>query len=370
MIAVLAYITFGFLLLRMSISLANLLLPVVLRAGKQPPKVQLSILIPARNEAKNLPDLLNKLTRSIHPGREIIVYDDASEDESPAILDSYRKKYPAIRVLKGDGPPPGWLGKNYACNQLAAAAKGDFFLFLDADVHPQNGLIDALTARMERYHLDLLSLFPTQSMHSAGEIRSVPLMNYILLSLLPLSLTRLSRNPAFSAANGQCMLFRASAYRTYHFHEKLKKEAVEDIRIMKEMKQLGLRTETLLGGQFISCRMYASFQEAKEGFARNIHHYFGKSFFLMALFAFFTTMGPVLSWLTWSWPGLIIYLFGAAFIRFTTAWRSGQNARALLARHPFLHWSMLEIMGYSLRATQKRKLRWKGRNILSPDVKE
>jgi chlorobactene glucosyltransferase len=369
MIAVLAYIALGFLLIRMSISLANLLLPVVLRAGKHPPTVQLSILIPARNEAKNLPDLLDKLTQAIRPGTEIIVYDDASEDESPAILESYRKKYPAIRVLKGEGPPPGWLGKNYACHQLAEAARGDFLLFLDADVHPQAGLIGAMTARMEKYRLDLLSLFPTQEMHSAGEIRSVPLMNYILLSLLPLTLTRLSRNPAFSAANGQCMLFRASAYRTYRFHEKLKKEAVEDIRIMKEMKQLRLRTETLLGGQYISCRMYASYQEAKEGFARNIHHYFGNSFFLMALFAFFTTTGPLLSWLAWSWAGLIFYLFGAAFIRFTTAWRSGQDARVLLTRHPLLHWSMLKIMLYSLRATQKRKLRWKGRNILSPDVK-
>jgi chlorobactene glucosyltransferase len=165
------------------------------------------------------------------------------------------------------------------------------------------------------------------------------------------------------------MLFRASAYRAHLFHEKLKKEAVEDIQIMKEMKRERLRTETLLGGKFISCRMYASYQEAKEGFARNIHHYFGKSFFLMALFALFTTAGPLLSWLVWSWTGLIIYLLGAAFIRFTTAWRSGQNARILLARHPLLHWSMLEIMVYSLRAMKKRDLRWKGRNILSSDVK-
>lgn len=369
MIAVLAYIALGFLLLRMSISLANLLLPVVLRDGKHPPAVQLSILIPARNEENNLPKLLDSLIQVANPALEILVYDDASEDGTAAILENYRRKYSFIHILKGKGPPPGWLGKNFACHQLAAAARGDFLLFLDADVHPQAGLIGAMTARMEKYHLDLLSLFPTQEMHSAGEIRSVPLMHYILLSLLPLSLTRLSRNPAFSAANGQCMLFRASAYRTYRFHEKLKKEAVEDIRIMKEMKQLRLRTETLLGGQHISCRMYTSYQDAKEGFARNIHHYFGKSFFLMALFAFFTTTGPLLSWLAWSWAGLFFYLFGAALIRFTTAWRSGQDARVLLARHPLLHWSMLEIMVYSLRATQKGKLRWKGRNILSPDVK-
>lgn len=368
MILVLAYIALGFLLLRMSISLANLLLPVVLRAGKHPPPVQLSILIPARNEAKNLPDLLDKLTQAIHPGREIIVYDDASEDESPVILESYRKKYPAIRVLRGEGPPPGWLGKNFACHQLAAAAKGEYFLFLDADVHPQPGLIGAMTTQMEKYHLDLLSLFPTQEMHSAGEIRSVPLMNYILLSLLPLTLTRLSRNPDFSAANGQCMLFRAKAYRKYLFHQMVSMEAVEDIQIMKEMKKRKLNTETQLGGRFISCRMYENYKEAREGFARNIRHYFGRSYLWMGLFAFLTTAGPLLTWLAWGLSGFLIYLGGAAFVRLATAHRSGQNAWALLLRHPLLQWSMLEIMAYSLMAKRRGSLRWKGRNILSNDA--
>lgn len=206
-------IVFLFALARWTVSLVNLLLNPRLRTGNTNHHPLISILIPARNEESNLPVLMDSLLRQSYERYEVLIYDDESTDRTWEIIESYAEKDPRISGIKGSALPPGWLGKNHACHQLSLKAAGAYFLFLDADLCLHDDALTKAVFTIGHYHLDLLSVFPSQRMTSWGEKLTVPLMNWILLSMLPLVLVRKSKRNSLAAANGQFMMFPASSYR-------------------------------------------------------------------------------------------------------------------------------------------------------------
>ena len=103
-------------------------IPRLPRGGKPSP-LRLSIIIPARNEAKTLPLLLQDLQTQDFAPYEIIVVNDDSQDETESVARAY-----SATVLSIRDKPAGWVGKCWACQVGAEAATGDSFLFLDADV--------------------------------------------------------------------------------------------------------------------------------------------------------------------------------------------------------------------------------------------
>ncbi|MCC8132542.1 MAG: glycosyltransferase [Tannerellaceae bacterium] len=254
----------------------------------------LSVLIPARNEEQNIEGLLQDLTQLKDPTTEIIVYNDQSTDRTAAIV----KSYPHIRLIEGNEPDKGWLGKNYACHQLALAAKGKHLLFLDADVRINGPAIRHLLCYLEQEKLRLLSLFPRQILTDTGSRFTVPLMNWILLSILPLPLIPNTTIPSLAAANGQCMLFKAETYYQLLPHRKFRNNPVEDIAIIRYYKSGHQKTATLTGEKEVSCRMYRNWKEAIQGFAKNIFAFFGNSQVTAYLFALLTTLAPPRSFFT------------------------------------------------------------------------
>ena len=102
--------------------------------GARPPLV--SVLIPARNEALRITPCLRSLTAQDYPRYEVIVLNDHSEDTTVDVVMAHgftRSKDSPRRLLEGEPLPVGWTGKSWACHQLAAAARGDYLLFTDAD---------------------------------------------------------------------------------------------------------------------------------------------------------------------------------------------------------------------------------------------
>ena len=87
-----------------------------------------SVIIPARNEERNLPHLLRSIRESTHQPAEIVVVDDGSTDGTARIADAY-----GCLVLPSCSLPRGWTGKTWACYQAVDKAAADVFLFLDAD---------------------------------------------------------------------------------------------------------------------------------------------------------------------------------------------------------------------------------------------
>ncbi len=375
----LAYFILIFLAVRLAVSLANLFTrqwlkndEVIYQPARLPVRNSLpmiSVLIPARNEANNICSLLSDISYQNYPNIEILVYDDLSEDNTGELVKSCIERDGRIRLIGGKPLPAGWLGKNHACHQLALEAKGEYLLFLDADVRLRPSLLHNSFAHMKHHRLDLLSIFPVQEMCSLGEKITVPVMNWVLTGLLPLILTRISSRPSLSAANGQFMLFSTESYKKHMFHFSLKNSPVEDIGIFRLMKRLGYRTNTLLSNGDISCRMYGTWKEAVTGFSRNVAEYFGGSIPPALIFALLTTFGiiPVVLYLPPKLSASFIVL--TVMHRLVISYISRQPLLQNLFLAPLQQLSFVVMVIAAIRHRLNRVLIWKGRNVYQPSVR-
>ena len=357
------YLVFFFLVLRFSVTLFNYISRPLLPHSSISYRDQVSVLIPARNEAQNIGILLDSLLKENYPNLELIVLDDDSSDDTFAICQKFADRDPRFRVIKGQPLAEGWLGKNYACYQLAAAASGDYFLFLDADEQVQPGLIRSAVHRMKSGKLDLLSLFTDQLMLGWGEKLVVPLMHFLLLNLLPLRLVKLSSNPSFAAASGQFMLFDAQSYRKQQWHEQVKNRVVEDIEIMKLIKTHGGRGEALLANGLIQCRMYHSWDEAVSGFSKNFLAGFSYSIPGLFLYLFLVVIGPLamIWYLGWN---LGVLALGLIFLsRVMISLLSRQPLWWNLILHPLQMLMLLYVAVLSMQKHFTKTVIWKGRQI-------
>ena len=131
---VLAIFTLGFLALRTFISLVNLMSRLHLPDWKPASFPKVSVLIPARNEEAVLGRLLNSLEKQDYPDFEVIVCDDHSSDNTEEILNWIAGEDERVHWFLGEKLPEDWLGKNFACHQLAQKASGKYPIFLDAEI--------------------------------------------------------------------------------------------------------------------------------------------------------------------------------------------------------------------------------------------
>ena len=268
-----------------------------------------------------------------------------------------------IKLVSSDGLPTGWLGKNHACHVLSSHAKGSCLLFVDADVRLSGNIIANSAAFANKYHLGLLSIFPTQIMVTAGERVTVPNMNYILMTLLPLVLVRVSKHHSLAAANGQFMLFNAAKYHEIAPHEKMKDNKVEDIAIARWFKKNNIPVACLAGDGDIRCRMYHGFSEAVEGFSKNVISFFGNSFSLAIIFWLSGTFGIVIVGLELTLLPVLFYLFTLLATRIMVSLASRQN---ILLNLLLLVPQQLAMGLFILRAfinKFKKQFQWKGRSI-------
>lgn len=258
-----------------------------------------SVMIPARNEAHIILTTVMKLDLQDYPNYEIIVLDDSSTDGTSDMIEDY----PSARVtlITGKPLPPGWLGKNWACHQMAQVAKGDIFIFTDADVQWHYGSLDCVVNDMQATRADLLTVWPTQITVTWAERLIVPLMALVVNSYLPLWGTHHVPLSLFAAANGQCMAWQRDAYFLTGGHEAVRDNVLEDVTLARMAKAKGLRLRMEDGAGWITCRMYDGWREVRDGFAKNIIAGYGNS--VVALL-----VATVFHWLLFIFPwGLLAY---------------------------------------------------------------
>ena len=230
----------------------------------------ISVLIPARNEAHNLPATLAAWTKCPLPNIEILVLDDHSQDETAAIIRSFTARDARIRLLIGSDLPPGWAGKNWACAQLAETAGGEYLLFTDADVRWQPNALQAALASMENSQADLLALWPTQKTHSLAERLVVPLIPLAVMFFLPIPAAHHLPFASMSAAIGQALLFRRAAYLRSGGHAAIARNPLDDITLARRIKAAGLRLRLVEANHLVTCRMYTSWVEVRDGNAKSL----------------------------------------------------------------------------------------------------
>lgn len=268
-----------------------------LRQAAAPPG-RVSVLIPARNEAAVIGETVRALLAQSHAELELIVLDDDSSDSTAEIARAAGRGDPRLRLIAGKALPDGWHGKNWACAQLAEAASSDVLVFTDADVQWSPGGLAAALALFEASGAGLLSVWPTQTTVTWGERLVVPLLAFVILGYLPWPLVGHTRFSAFAAANGQCMVFRRAAYEAAGGHAAVRAAIVEDIALARRVKRSGGRLRLADGAKLVRCRMYHSWPEVRDGFAKNILAGYGNGLPLLALatlFHWLILLGP------WVW---------------------------------------------------------------------
>ena len=352
-----------FLGLRVFISLVNLLSGLHLPDKKPVAFPKVSILIPARNEEVALGILLSGLQQLDYPDFEVIVCDDHSSDNTEEILNWFAGDDNRFHWFLGEKLPGDWLGKNFACHQLAQKAHGKYLVFLDADVEVSQDALTKAVAYFQEKKLSLLSIFPYQKTESFREQIIVPVMNWILLSLLPMILVSKTTFSSLSAANGQLMMFETENYRNHQWHSKVRNQNVEDIRLARMVKSEGLKMAVLLGNKDIYCRMYRRFDEAVLGFSRNIHEYFGGHRIVMFGFWLIVFMGPFIVWAVLGKEYFWFFLALVGANRLLVAVASRQNILSSVVYHPLHMISFTAIVFYNIFRRIKKDTIWKGRKI-------
>lgn len=247
---------------------------------------RVSILVPARDEERNIERCVRSLLAQDYPDFEVLVLDDQSSDGTASILSRLGLSEEAGTLLRGRELPAGWVGKNWACHQLQEAASGEYLFFTDADTEHEPGMVSAMVELSREHVAGLVSAWPEQITESFGEKLVVSLLPFVGGLLYPHGLLRLmgmwpwmrglvpeGMRRLFGAANGQALLFLRRDYEVVGGHEGLRGHLVEDIAFgrafAERMGEEGLWWVNVNGAGLVRCRMYRNFGEVWEGFTKN-----------------------------------------------------------------------------------------------------
>ncbi len=236
------------------------------------PKV--SVLIPARDEEINIAKCINSLLEQDYPNFEVVVLDDNSTDETGFILKGLANKNPQLRVIQGAPLPQGWLGKHWACHQLAESTMSDLILFTDADTIHKPGMLRQAVGALEKERADLITAFPKEEVVTLGEQLIVPIMGWGIHSFLPIRFAQWLHWSGLSVTIGQFMLFQRSAFDAVGGYEAVKQNIIDDVALGRLIIDHGFAWRLLDGTQYITCRMYHNFSETIEGFSKNVFSFF------------------------------------------------------------------------------------------------
>ena len=231
-----------------------------------------SVIIPARNEARNLPALLRSLAAQPVKPCEVIVVDDGSTDQTARVA----LQFGAI-VIRSRPLPDGWRGKTWACHQGAQAAKGKLLLFVDADTWFEP---DGLNRVLSSWHW-MFSGQPTGRVTPAAATESGSLP-FGAFSVGPYHAVRnLHEEPSlFFNLNmavgtvpdrlfGQMLLVDRESYRRVGGHEAVRGRTLENLFLARQFLAAGIPTRSAPGRGIMAFRMYPNgLRELIEGWTK------------------------------------------------------------------------------------------------------
>ena len=362
-----------------------------------PPELteNVAVLLPVRNEARRLePCLQSLLGQTGVPGLQVFVLDDQSTDGTREVVRRVVGDDPRVRLLTGAPLPDGWWGKPWACQQLAdeaCAIRGGpdpsesripneqpigpgrssracansggpdpsesrmptALVFVDADVVLSPYAVAATVAALRESGLDLLCPYPRQVALSWPERLVQPLLQWSWLTTLPLQVVESSSRPSLSAANGQLLAVDAASYRRAGGHAAVRAEMLEDIALLRAVKQSGGHGTVADGTQVASCRMYDGWPALRDGYAKSLWSAFGSPAGAAAVVAVLglAYVVPPVAALRGSRAGLVGYL-AAVTGRAAIGRRVGSRVWPDSLAHPL---SVLTFAGLTALSLSRRR---------------
>lgn len=271
MIEALAYVCLALNLFTVAIVLWNVVAwPAVTHAARTQGG-EVSVLIPARNESANITACLDAALAAGQSVREVLVYDDRSEDGTSELVRAHALRDARVRLIEGAPLPAGWCGKNFACASLADAARSSWLLFLDADARLTPGAADRLLTEATDRRATMISAWPALEMVSFWERALMPMLNVVTFSLFPAPLSFQRDDPSLGLVHGACILAQRQAYGLVGGHTAVRSEIFEDQRLARLWRERGERGFCLDGRTVVSVRMYRSLAGIWLGFQKNFY---------------------------------------------------------------------------------------------------
>jgi chlorobactene glucosyltransferase len=238
-----------------------------LRASPASPLI--SVIVPARNEERNIRRCIGCLLAQDYPNFEVLVLDDRSSDATPAILKELAARDSRLQVQHGSDLPPGWAGKTHALHQAAHSARGEWLCFVDADTFAAPPALASVLQAARLQKADMFSIFTLQELCSFWEKVILPLVfTGLSIGFAPRKVNDPS-NPA-AIANGQFILVKQEVYQAVGGHAAIRASIVEDRDLAALVKGAGYRLVVADGQALASTRMYTSLPEMWEGWTKNI----------------------------------------------------------------------------------------------------
>ena len=319
-----------------------------------------SILVPLRNEAENVVGVISTLLdqRGLSD-YEVIALNDSSTDQTSELLATFTD--PRLRVIEGSALPSPWLGKNFACHQLASVAQGEILVFVDADVRLSPTAVSSSIAAMSRWRWDFISPYPQQIAITFFERLTQPLLQWSWFVSLPLRLAETLQRSSMVVANGQFFLAKRDAYLNSGGHDAIKTEVLDDLELARVMVRSGFRGGVADGSAIAQCRMYSNTKDLVEGYVKSQWRAFGNKFGALAMisFLFLTSILPIAMGISGELSGWYGY-FAIVVTRLLVAARTRSTISSALL-HPLSagFWGYLIILSWIRKS--KGRLIWKER---------
>ncbi len=222
----------------------------VLAAGN--PRV--SIIVPARNEEKDIEQSLTSLLALDYDNFEVIAVNDRSKDCTGEIIErvAASAKGP-LRVIQHRELPSGWLGKTHAMWTATNQAKGDWLLFTDADVLFKPDSLRRALAYAEAEHADHVVLFPELIMSRPGEYMMIAFFHTLFVfGHRPWKVADPKAQDYIGV--GAFNLIRRATYETVGTYKALRMDVLDDMKLGKLVKSGGFAQRNVFGGDLISIR--------------------------------------------------------------------------------------------------------------------
>ncbi len=278
--------------------------------------LELSVIIPARNEEANLRACLETLVAqhekvfALDVDWEILVVDDESQDRTPNIAQEFAGKYPGVRLLTAPpfelrGAQRGFTGKTNACWTGAQASQGRWLLFTDADTRHEPGNLRRALHEAERNHVALLSYSPRQMTTGLAQRVLMPLVFSELTSVYPPAKVN---DPAerTAAANGQFLMAEREAYFAAGGHRVVGRSVLEDVDLAFNIKRAKHAIRLRFAPDAVSTHMYRGFGDMVEGWTKNLALLFPHALRL-ALWRVLDILLLLLPLLIWLLPYLVMW---------------------------------------------------------------
>src|SRR5205085_4884228 len=228
-----------------------------------------SVIIPARDEARNIERCVRSVLATRYSPIEVIVVDDSSTDGTAEIVEPATGN--RLKLVRGVEPPPGWFGKQWAIIQGYRVSKGELLLFIDADTRHEPALLPRAVRGLQQERVDLFTVLPRQEMRTFWE-RLIQPHVFVALESRFAYLGSINRTRTYwnAIANGQFILTPRASYEAIGTHEAVKDTVTDDLMLAQAYVRAGKDIFIAQAREFMTTRMYGSLRELIAGWTKNL----------------------------------------------------------------------------------------------------